>query len=141
MGEIISGKVLSKEVREEVRLEVEALKAQYGAVPHLAVVLVGDDPASQSYVKAKGRACTKAGMKSTIIVKDESLSEAELLSIIEDLNKDREDLSMNSEHMNEIEQNQLKREKIEWERQERLKQQDIDIGIHYRKVNKYMLNN
>ena len=60
---------------------------------------------------------------------------------IEDLNKDREDLSMNSEHMNEIEQNQLKREKIEWERQERLKQQDIDIGIHYRKVNKYMLNN
>ena len=66
MGEIISGKALSKEVREEVRINVEALKAKYNAVPHLAVVLVGEDPASQSYVKAKKRACLKAGMNDYI---------------------------------------------------------------------------
>ncbi len=88
MGEIISGKVLSKEIREEIRLEVEQLKATYKAVPHLVVVLVGEDPASQSYVKAKERACIKAGMKSTLIKKDESITEFELLEIIDTLNKD-----------------------------------------------------
>ena len=89
MGEIISGKALSKEVREEVRINVEALKSKYKAVPHLAVVLVGEDPASQSYVKAKGRACKRAGMKSTIILKEESISEKELLNIVEELNNDK----------------------------------------------------
>lgn len=88
MGEIISGKALSKEIREEVRLEVEALKVKYEAVPHLVVVLVGEDPASQSYVKAKERACIKAGMKSTLIRKEDTISEIELLSIIEELNND-----------------------------------------------------
>jgi methylenetetrahydrofolate dehydrogenase (NADP+)/methenyltetrahydrofolate cyclohydrolase len=89
MGEIISGKELSKEKREEVRLEVEVLRVKYKAVPHLAVVLVGEDPASQSYVKAKGRACKRAGMKSTIILKEESISEKELLNIVEELNNDK----------------------------------------------------
>ena len=88
MGEIISGKDLSKEIREEVRLEVEQLKEQYNAVPHLAVILVGEDPASQSYVKAKHRACEKAGMKSTVILKDDTISEDELLEIIHELNED-----------------------------------------------------
>lgn len=88
MAEIISGKTLSKEIREEVRLEVEELKATYGAVPHLVVVLVGNDPASESYVKAKERACVKAGMKSTLIRKDEDIKEQELLDIIDQLNKD-----------------------------------------------------
>ena len=89
MGEIISGKELSKEVREEVRLEVEGLKATYGAVPHLVVILVGNDPASESYVKAKKRACIKAGMESTIIRKETDISEEELLKIITDLNEDK----------------------------------------------------
>ncbi len=89
MGEIISGKELSKEVREEVRVEVESLKATYGVVPHLVVVLVGNDPASESYVKAKGRACRRAGMDSTIIRKESDTSEAELLQIINDLNSDK----------------------------------------------------
>ena len=88
MGEIISGKVLSKEVREEVRIEVEALKAQYGAVPHLVVILVGEDPASQSYVKAKERACVKAGMISTVIRRDADISEEELLGLIKKYNDD-----------------------------------------------------
>ena len=88
MGEIISGKSLSKEIREAVRLEVEELKATYKAVPHLVVILVGEDPASESYVKAKERACKKAGMDSTLIRKDASIKEDELLSIIDDLNND-----------------------------------------------------
>ena len=82
MGEIISGKELSREVREEVRVEVANLKATYGAVPHLVVVLVGNDPASESYVKAKKRACIRAGMESTIIRKESDIAEEELLSII-----------------------------------------------------------
>jgi len=90
MGEIISGRALSKEIREEVRIKVEELKATYKAVPHLAVVLVGEDPASQSYVKAKERACAKAGMKSTGIIKSDSISEEELLEIITGLNNDPE---------------------------------------------------
>ncbi|KFZ26363.1 MAG: Bifunctional protein FolD protein [Candidatus Izimaplasma bacterium HR2] len=88
MGEIISGKVLSKEVREEVRIEVAALKEQYGAVPHLVVILVGEDPASQSYVKAKERACVKAGMISTVIRRDADISEEELLGLIKKYNDD-----------------------------------------------------
>lgn len=89
MGEIISGKVLSKEIRENVRIKVEELKALYKAIPHLVVVLVGEDPASQSYVKAKERACVKAGMKSTVILKDEKYSETELLDLISQLNQDQ----------------------------------------------------
>ena len=88
MGEIISGKVLSKEIREEVRVKVEDLKGLYGAVPHLAVVLVGEDPASQSYVRAKERACIKAGMKSTVIRKNLDISEEDLLDIVKKLNQD-----------------------------------------------------
>ena len=88
MGEIISGKVLSKEVREEVRIEVAALKEQYGAVPHLVVILVGEDPASQSYVKAKERACIKAGMISTVVRRDADISEEELLGLIKKYNDD-----------------------------------------------------
>ncbi|AIO18300.1 Bifunctional protein FolD protein [Candidatus Izimaplasma bacterium HR1] len=88
MGEIISGKELSKQIREEVRLQVEELKCKYKAVPHLAVVLVGEDPASQSYVKAKERACIKAGMKSTAIIKPLTITEEALLNIVKDLNDD-----------------------------------------------------
>ena len=88
MGEIISGKELSKEVRQQVKLEVEALKAKYKAVPHLVVILVGNDPASESYVTAKERACIKAGMKSTLIRKEDTISESELLELIQSLNED-----------------------------------------------------
>ncbi len=90
MGDIINGKEISKRIKEEVRIEVEELKQLYKAVPHLVVVLVGEDAASQSYVKAKERACDKAGIKSTVIVKDLSITETEMLDIINDLNKDKE---------------------------------------------------
>jgi len=90
MGEIISGKELSKEIREEIRLQVIDLKEKYDTVPHLAVVLVGEDPASQSYVKAKERACIKAGIKSTVIRKDNTITEKELLDLVSELNNDKD---------------------------------------------------
>lgn len=89
MGQIISGKELSKTIREEVKEQVIKLTNQYHRAPHLAVVLVGEDPASRSYVKAKERACKKAMMGSTVIIKEEETSEEELLSIINDLNNDQ----------------------------------------------------
>jgi len=88
MGEIIDGKELSKEVRRQVKIEVAELKELHGAVPHLVVVLVGNDPASESYVKAKERACVRAGMLSTIIRKEDDITEEELLSTIKSLNDD-----------------------------------------------------
>lgn len=90
MGEIISGKELSAQIREEVRMEVEQLIGLHGAVPHLVVILVGEDPASQSYVKAKHRACIKAGMKSTVVIKEDTTTQEELLELIDMYNKDSE---------------------------------------------------
>jgi methylenetetrahydrofolate dehydrogenase (NADP+) / methenyltetrahydrofolate cyclohydrolase len=88
MSNIISGKELSKEIRQQVKQEVEILKKNYGKVPHLVVILVGEDPASNSYVTAKEKACINAGMKSTLIRKKETIKEEELLGMIDDLNND-----------------------------------------------------
>ncbi|MFP4286207.1 MAG: bifunctional methylenetetrahydrofolate dehydrogenase/methenyltetrahydrofolate cyclohydrolase FolD [Candidatus Izemoplasmataceae bacterium] len=90
MSNIISGKVLSKEIRANVKKEVEILKKNYGKVPHLVVVLIGDDPASNSYVTAKEKACINAGMKSTIIRKDDTITEETLLGMIDKLNHDKD---------------------------------------------------
>ncbi len=88
MSNIISGKELSKEIRAQVKERVTEIKEKYNKVPHLVVILVGEDPASLSYVTAKERACLKAGMKSTLMRKDETITEDELLAIIDNLNND-----------------------------------------------------
>ncbi len=88
MSNIISGKALGKDIRAHVKQDVEALIEKHGKAPHLVVILVGDDPASLSYVTAKERACQKVGMKSTLIRKEETITEAELLALIEQLNDD-----------------------------------------------------
>jgi len=85
---IMDGKALGLKIREEVKVKAEAIKAK-GIVPCLAVVLVGEDPASLSYVKAKEKALAEAGMESRDIRLSESTREEELLSIIEKLNKDK----------------------------------------------------
>lgn len=85
---LIDGKALAAELREEISQEVERLKSEGHKVPHLAAVLVGDDPASQSYVKSKVRYCDEVGFESTLIKKDESISEEELLDVVRDLNED-----------------------------------------------------
>ena len=85
---IIDGKALGLKIRESVKTRAAALKAK-GIVPCLAVVLVGEDPASLSYVKSKENALTEAGMESHDIRLPESTSEEQLLSIIANLNIDK----------------------------------------------------
>ena len=82
----MDGKALSAQIKEEIAQQVSKIKAAGGNVPHLAAVLVGDDPASQSYVRSKVNSCHQCGFESTLIKKDDSISEAELLDIVDDLN-------------------------------------------------------
>jgi methylenetetrahydrofolate dehydrogenase (NADP+) / methenyltetrahydrofolate cyclohydrolase len=86
-AKIIDGKALAEKVRGRIADEVAALKAK-GIVPGLAVVLVGDDPASQVYVRNKVAACEKVGMKSLMHKLPATTSEAELLALVETLNRD-----------------------------------------------------
>lgn len=83
----IDGKALAQRVRAEVAQRVEKLKTQ-GITPGLTVVLVGEDPASQVYVRNKALACEKAGMKSDVIRLPATTSQAELLALIDQLNQD-----------------------------------------------------
>lgn len=84
---IIDGKALSAKIREDVAQRVAALKAK-GVTPGLAVVLVGEDPASQVYVRNKVEACQKAGLHSIKEQYPAAMSEAELLARIDALNAD-----------------------------------------------------
>lgn len=88
--QLIDGKALAKTIKAELAKEVKALKTNGGKIPHLAAVLVGDNPASQVYVRNKVRSCEKIGFKSTLIRKDADTTEAELLAIINDLNNDKD---------------------------------------------------
>ena len=87
---IIDGKAVAGAVRDRVRTEVAELKAAGAAAPGLATVLVGDDPASEIYVRNKHRACEEAGMRSIHHGLSAQTSEAELLSVVEKLNRDPE---------------------------------------------------
>ncbi len=87
---IIDGKALSKTIKEELRGEVERIKENGGKIPHLGAVLVGDNPASESYVRSKVRSCEQCGFKSTLIRKPANITQPQLLSIIDDLNKDED---------------------------------------------------
>ncbi|HEY9572340.1 MAG TPA: bifunctional methylenetetrahydrofolate dehydrogenase/methenyltetrahydrofolate cyclohydrolase FolD [Pusillimonas sp.] len=84
---IIDGKLLSDTIKAEVGERVKALKTR-GIVPGLAVVLVGEDPASQVYVRNKAAACEKAGLHSQVIRLAADISEEQLLDMVRDLNRD-----------------------------------------------------
>jgi len=86
----IDGKAFAEGLRARVGEEVAAVKEAHGLVPALAVVLVGDDPASQVYVRNKGIQTEEAGMRSVTHRLDESTSEETLLKLIEDLNSDND---------------------------------------------------
>jgi methylenetetrahydrofolate dehydrogenase (NADP+)/methenyltetrahydrofolate cyclohydrolase len=88
MAKIISGTELSEAIRSEIAAEAAAFRAETGVQPGLATVLVGDDPASQVYVRMKGKAAVKAGFYSREIVLPEHTPEAELLGVVEGLNAD-----------------------------------------------------
>ena len=85
---VISGKEFSESVRSKVAKHVDLLRNQHGIIPGLAVVLVGEDPASKVYVRNKGEQTIAAGMKSIEHKLEENTSEQELLELIESLNED-----------------------------------------------------
>jgi methylenetetrahydrofolate dehydrogenase (NADP+)/methenyltetrahydrofolate cyclohydrolase len=85
---IIDGKTIAADLRAAVKAQTQALRAAQGIVPGLAVVLIGDDPASQSYVASKSRAVTEIGMRPFDHHLPTSVSEAELLSLVQKLNAD-----------------------------------------------------
>jgi len=84
---IISGVAAAKAIREEIAIEVADLKAQHGLVPGLVTILVGEDPASQSYVAAKNKTAHALGIHSEQITLPATTSEAELLRIVDDCNR------------------------------------------------------
>jgi len=83
---IVQGKEVAQSIRAELASEVAELKKQ-GIIPGLTVVLIGDDPASQSYVRGKSKGCAEVGIASEVILKDASTTEEELLAIIQQLNE------------------------------------------------------
>ena len=87
-AEIIDGLKIAARVHDEVRAKVDASQDRGGKRPGLAVVLVGDDPASRSYVRRKERACADAGIRTETLRPSADISETELLGTVGELNRD-----------------------------------------------------
>ena len=87
---LLDGKKVSNDIKDEIKVEVDKLKANGQKVPHLAAVIVGTDGASLTYVGSKVRACERVGFESTLIQLPESTSETELLQTVANLNSDPE---------------------------------------------------
>ena len=85
---LIDGKKIAAELRQEIKLEISQLKNKYKKVPGLTVILVGDLPASQIYVRNKEKSAIEVGLKSEIIKYPKSVTEEEILNKVEELNKD-----------------------------------------------------
>ncbi|MEL6803761.1 MAG: tetrahydrofolate dehydrogenase/cyclohydrolase catalytic domain-containing protein, partial [Bacteroidota bacterium] len=88
--QVLDGKALSNQIKGEIKTEVDQLLSSGERPPHLAAVLIGDNPASQVYVRNKVRSCEQVGFKSTLIRRDATVSEEEVLQIVEQLNNDPE---------------------------------------------------
>ena len=84
---LIDGKAVSEEVKNALRLDVIEYKTKTGRVPHLAAILVGDNPASKAYVSNKVKSCQQVGFNSTLIKLDEDITEEKLLNHIYELNE------------------------------------------------------
>ena len=89
-AEMIDGKTISAQVNAETALEVAELKEKHGITPALAVILVGEDPASQVYVSRKAKMCVELGIRSEKIVLSAETTQEELLAVVEKLNNDPE---------------------------------------------------
>ncbi|MBQ1615929.1 MAG: bifunctional 5,10-methylene-tetrahydrofolate dehydrogenase/5,10-methylene-tetrahydrofolate cyclohydrolase, partial [Ruminococcus sp.] len=90
--QIIDGKKVSAEVKEQVRQETLRLKEEHGVTPGLAVVIVGDDPASRVYVNNKKKACELVGFRSEEYALPASTTQEELLDLVHKLNE-KEDIN------------------------------------------------
>ena len=87
-AQLIDGKALAQDVRREVREEVDRWTSRGHRAPYLAVVLVGDDPASHAYVRGKTRAAGEAGIESDTLVFGADVGQEELMSVVARLNRD-----------------------------------------------------
>ncbi len=87
---ILDGKKVSKDIKESLKKEVEIIVNENRRAPHIAIVLVGNVMASQIYVKNKIKACEYTGIKSTLIKKEETVTNEELISLVKSLNNDDE---------------------------------------------------
>ena len=87
---LIDGKVCAAQVKEQVSQNVQALKVAHNVTPGLAVILVGNDSASEVYVRSKKKQTLEVGMKSAEYALGEDTSEVELINLIEELNADSE---------------------------------------------------
>jgi methylenetetrahydrofolate dehydrogenase (NADP+)/methenyltetrahydrofolate cyclohydrolase len=88
--ELINGKLVAEKIRKEIKQEVAAIIDSGGESPHLAAVLVGDDPASHTYVRNKEKACHDVGILSSVYKHSAAIKEIELLELIDFLNNDPE---------------------------------------------------
>ncbi|NLO71763.1 MAG: bifunctional methylenetetrahydrofolate dehydrogenase/methenyltetrahydrofolate cyclohydrolase FolD [Porphyromonadaceae bacterium] len=87
---LIDGKLISQQIKAEISEEVKSMLASGKRAPHLAVIIVGHDGGSETYVASKVRSCEEVGFKSTKIAFEDSISEEELLQKIDELNNDGE---------------------------------------------------
>ena len=87
-AQIIDGKAIANQIKSEVKVAAQQLKRERGIVPGLAFVLVGDDPGSQVYVRSKGKACDEMGFYSVNEKRPDSISQQELLDLVNQFNKD-----------------------------------------------------
>jgi methylenetetrahydrofolate dehydrogenase (NADP+) / methenyltetrahydrofolate cyclohydrolase len=86
--QLLDGKATAEQLKQEIADKVAAIKAQGGKIPHLAAVLVGNDGGSMTYVNNKVLACKRCGFDSTLIELPDTTTEAELLAVVDKLNKD-----------------------------------------------------
>jgi methylenetetrahydrofolate dehydrogenase (NADP+)/methenyltetrahydrofolate cyclohydrolase len=86
MSQLIDGKLTSEQIKAEIAARVAEIKSAGGKIPHLAAILVGSDGASQTYVGAKVKACEQVGFHSTLVRLEATVSEAELLKVVDDIN-------------------------------------------------------
>jgi methylenetetrahydrofolate dehydrogenase (NADP+)/methenyltetrahydrofolate cyclohydrolase len=86
--QILDGQLVSRTIKERLKMDVATLVAEGKKIPHLAAVLVGNNGASETYVAAKVKACAEIGFKSTLLRLEDTISESKLLSLIEELNGD-----------------------------------------------------
>lgn len=87
--QILDGVAVSAHIKSQLKQEVEQLKANGGKTPHLAAVLVGNNPASEAYVGSKVRTCQELGFDSTLLRFDTDITEAQLLAEVKKLNEDK----------------------------------------------------
>jgi methylenetetrahydrofolate dehydrogenase (NADP+)/methenyltetrahydrofolate cyclohydrolase len=88
--QLIDGKKIAAEIKSEIALEVQQIKADGLKTPHLAAVLVGHDGASETYVAGKVKACAEVGFRSTLIRYEDNVSETTLLKTVDELNENRD---------------------------------------------------